>query len=168
MAGGLAATTALRAQAATDGGFTWGGRLVQGGFMIARGPPRAEVVVNGKPVGQASSGGWFVVGFDRDEPQTAVVGARVGAVEADRRFDIARGVFDIQRIDGLPQDQVAPTGPALLERIARESRQKQAAFASVADTEDFRDGFSMPFQPTRRSSSFGGQRILNGEPKRPH
>lgn len=170
MAGGLAATTALRAQAAAalDGGFTWGGRLVQGGFMIARGPPRAEIVVNGKPVGQASGGGWFVVGFDRDEPKTAVVGTRIGAVEADRSFEIAPGVFDIQRIDGLPQDQVAPTDPALLERIARESKEKQAAFASVADTEDFRDGFSMPFQPTRRSSSFGGQRILNGLPQTPH
>jgi murein DD-endopeptidase MepM/ murein hydrolase activator NlpD len=168
-AGGLAAAAGLRAHAASDpGGFTWGGRLVQGGFMIGRGPPRAEVAVNGKPVGRASGAGWFVVGFDRDEPATAVVGTRDGAVEADRSFNIAPGVFDIQRIDGLPQDQVAPTDPALLERIARESKQKQAAFASVEDSEDFRDGFVMPFQPTRRSSSFGGQRVLNGLPQTPH
>ncbi|OYX36238.1 MAG: peptidase M24 [Caulobacterales bacterium 32-69-10] len=167
-AGGLAALAAPRAFAADEGGFTWGGRLVQGGYLIGRAAtPRAHVEVNGKPIGQASAGGWFVVGFDRDEPRQTAVATR-GDVEAERRFTIEPGDFDIQRIDGLPRDQVAPTDPALLERIARESKQKIAAFASVDDSENFRDGFAMPFQPTRRSSSFGGQRILNGQPQTPH
>lgn len=167
-AGGLAAAAAPCAFG-QEGGFTWGGRLVQGGYLIGRCPTaRAHISVNGKPVGQASAGGWFVIGFDRDEPGQTAVGARTERDEAERRFTIERGAFDVQRIDGLPRDQVAPTDPALLERIAREARQKAAAFASVDDSENFKDGFSMPFQPTRRSSSFGGQRILNGEPQTPH
>lgn len=168
-AGGLAAGLAARGLAADAEAFTWTGRLIQGGYLIGHaGAPRAHIAVNGKPVGQASSGGWFVIGFDRDEANQTAIGARVGERDSEQRFTIAPGVFDIQRIDGLPQDQVTPTAPALLERIAREAKQKAAAFASVDDTENFRDGFSMPFQPTRRSSSFGGQRILNGEPQTPH
>jgi murein DD-endopeptidase MepM/ murein hydrolase activator NlpD len=171
--GGLAAAAAPRvfAQAplAQDGGFTWGGRLVQGGYLFGRTPtPRAHLEVNGKPIGHTSAGGWFVVGFDRDEPRQTAVAARTAEEEAERRFTIEPGAFDVQRIDGLPRDQVTPTDPALLERIAREAKQKAAAFASVDDSENFRDGFAMPFQPTRRSSSFGGQRILNGEPQTPH
>ena len=168
-AGGLAAAAGLRAAAAPDpGGFTWGGRLVQGGALIGRAAPRAEVSVDGKAVGTASASGWFVVGFDRDAPADVVVSVRTAAAQADRTFPIDAGVFDIQRIDGLPQDQVTPTDPALLARIAREARMKAAAFASLDDTDDFRDGFAMPFQPRRTSSSFGGQRILNGVPQTPH
>jgi murein DD-endopeptidase MepM/ murein hydrolase activator NlpD len=163
-----AAATGLSARAFAQAGFTWSGRLVQGGYVIGRHAPRAHVEVNGKPVGQASAGGWFVVGFDRDEPRQTAVSTRHGEDETEQRFTIEPGAFDIQRIDGLPQDQVTPTDPALLERIAREARQKAAAFASVDDSENFVGGFSMPFQPTRRSSSFGGQRILNGEPQTPH
>ncbi|HTI67804.1 MAG TPA: M23 family metallopeptidase [Caulobacteraceae bacterium] len=164
-AGGLAAAAAAHAFAASaETGFVWSGRPVQGGFVIGRTAPRATVAVDGEPVGRTSGSGLFVVGFDRDAPAVAEIGA--GA--AERRFVIAPGVFDVQRIDGLPEDQVTPTDPALLERIAREARLKAAAFASIEDSEDFRDGFSMPFRPTRTSSSFGGQRVLNGRPQTPH
>jgi murein DD-endopeptidase MepM/ murein hydrolase activator NlpD len=163
-----AAATGFSARAFAQPAFTWSGRLVQGGYVIGRHAPRAHLEVNGKPIGQASAGGWFVVGFDRDEPSQTAVAARNGTDEAEQRFTVEPGVFDIQRIDGLPQDQVTPTDPALLERIAREARQKADAFASVDDSENFVGGFAMPFQPTRRSSSFGGQRILNGEPQTPH
>jgi murein DD-endopeptidase MepM/ murein hydrolase activator NlpD len=158
-----AAAIAAPAHAAAEG-FPWTGRLVQGGAVVGRAEPRAMVTVDGKPVGQSSATGLFVVGFDRDEPPYA----QVYAGSAGQTFSVQPGTFDIQRIDGLPEDQVTPQDPALLERIAREAKQKREAFASLADTDDFRDGFSMPFEPTRRSSSFGGQRILNGHPQTPH
>jgi murein DD-endopeptidase MepM/ murein hydrolase activator NlpD len=41
-------------------------------------------------------------------------------------------------------------------------------FSSRADRDDFRDGFAMPLSGYRLSAHFGGQRILNGEPRRPH
>lgn len=168
-AGGVcAAGTGRAAEVPAEGGFAWGGRLVQGGFLIGRGPARAELSVNGKAVGQASGAGWFVVGFDRDEPAVAVLDLKGPQSEAERRFTVAAGVFDVQRIDGLPENQVRPSDPALLERIAREARLKAAGFASVDDNDAFRDGFAMPFLPTRISSNFGGQRILNGRPQTPH
>lgn len=144
------------------------GALVQGGYAVGRTTPRALVDVDAQVLTTASAGGWFVVGFDRDAPaaSTLTVTTLDGATE--REATIAAGDFDIQRIDGLPPEQVTPTDPALLERIAAETQRKQAGFASQADIEGFRDGFILPVEGARRSARFGGQRILNGEPKRPH
>lgn len=144
--------------------FTYGGRLVQGGFLIGRCAPRVRLAVNGKTFGAASANGLFVIGFDRDEAPEAIV----DVAGAERTLAIAPGAFDVQRIDGLPENQVAPTEPALLERIAREAKLKADAFASIDDTDGFRDGFAWPLEATRVSSAFGGQRILNGQPQRPH
>jgi len=149
---------------AAEAAFPISGRLSQGGFLIGRADPRAALVLDGEAVGQASASGLFIVGFDRD----AKASAEVDAGAAQRIVSIAPVDYDIQRIDGLPQNQVTPTAPALLERIAREAAMKREAFASVIDTEDFRDGFAWPVQATRISARFGGQRVLNGEPERPH
>ena len=144
------------------------GRFVQGGFAIGRTAPRAEILVDGAPVGRASAGGYFVVGFDRDGPPSSVIVARTPAGEARRELAIGKGDFDIQRIDGLPSDQVAPSDPALLARIKAEAARKARGFASKADIDSFRTGFALPLAKYRLSGRFGGQRILNGDPKRPH
>jgi murein DD-endopeptidase MepM/ murein hydrolase activator NlpD len=126
------------------------------------------VHVNGVMETLASRNGLFVIGFDRDcGPQTAL---RViaGKSETSQVLSIAPGVFDIQRIDGLPADQVNPEGEALLARIAAEGARKAQGFASRIDRDDFRDGFEVPVKDYRLSARFGGQRILNGDPKRPH
>lgn len=155
-------------QAAASLSFVVSGRAVQGGFLIGRTLPGAPVSVNGKPVTAASGQGVFVVGLDRDEkPDLEIAVRRYGAWES-RAFKVAPGDFDVQRIDGLPQSQVSPTDPALLQRIAREAALKAKAFASLDPGDGFRDGFDWPITALRRSSSFGGQRILNGQPNRPH
>jgi murein DD-endopeptidase MepM/ murein hydrolase activator NlpD len=137
-------------------------------MVVGHTAPRASVLLNDKPVTQASADGWFVIGFDRDAPPPAVIKVETPDGSATHQAVIAPGTFDIQRIDGLNQDQVAPSDPALLARIAAEGARKSAGFASRQDGDWFRTGFIWPVQATRRSSSFGGQRILNGEPKRPH
>jgi murein DD-endopeptidase MepM/ murein hydrolase activator NlpD len=144
------------------------GRFVQGGFAIGRTAPRAEVLLDGEAVGRASANGLFVVGFDRDGPASARVTVRAPGGEASREIQVGRGVFDIQRIDGLPQDQVAPSDPALLARIRAEAARKAEAFESQADLDAFSSGFVLPLDRYRVSGRFGGQRILNGEPRRPH
>jgi len=175
LAGSLAACAAGCASASPDplpnlvrDDFRYAGRPQQGGFLIGHAAPRAEILVDGKPVGRTSTHGLFVVGFDRDAPATARLAVIEGGREQARNLAVAPGVFDIQRIDGLPEDQVAPSDPALLARIAREAALKTAAFASLDDAEGFKNGFDWPVEATRRSSSFGGQRILNGHPGRPH
>lgn len=109
-----------------------------------------------------------MVGFDRDAPPIARVTVTTADGSASHEAAIAPGTFDIQRIDGLPANQVAPVDPVLLARIAAEGARKAVGFASVADIDGFKSGFIMPVEGARRSARFGGQRVLNGEPKRPH
>jgi murein DD-endopeptidase MepM/ murein hydrolase activator NlpD len=145
------------------------GKFEQGASVIGRAQPRATVTVDGEMVGQASANGIFVVGFDRDaKPQTVIAVAAPDGSSAEHHADIADGHWDVQKIDGLPQDQVTPENPVLLARIAAEGVRKTAGFASNIDADYFRDGFDIPVKATRVSARFGGQRILNGTPERPH
>jgi murein DD-endopeptidase MepM/ murein hydrolase activator NlpD len=125
------------------------------------------VLLNGAPATQASADGWFVIGFDRDAPPPALITVETADGSASHQATIAPGTFDIQRIDGLAQDQVSPSDPALLARIAAEGRARAPA-SPAAGRRLLPHRLHLAVQATRRSSSFGGQRILNGEPKRPH
>ncbi|WP_297506680.1 M23 family metallopeptidase [uncultured Caulobacter sp.] len=149
-------------------GLSLSGKFVQGGFAVGRTAPRAVIDVDGQILTTASANGWFVVGFDRDAPPVSKLTVTTPDGSAVDERAIAVGDFDIQRIDGLPPEQVTPTDPALLARLEAEGVRKSAGFASQADLEGFREGFVPPVADARRSARFGGQRILNGEPKRPH
>jgi len=157
-AGALAAAPPLRLS----------GKFVQGGFAIGATEPHARISVDGAPVGAASDRGFFVIGFDRDAGPSAKVQVQTDNGSAEEAIVVAPGDFDVQKIDGLPQDQVTPQAPELLERIAREAERKAVGFASNVDADEFRTGFVMPLKATRVSGRFGGQRILNGVPNRPH
>jgi len=149
-------------------GLSLSGRFVQGGYALGRTAPRASLTLNGEAVGQASAAGLFVIGFDRDAPPAMSLTVSTDDGSASHEAVIVPGDFDIQRIDGLPSDQVTPEDPLLLARIAAEGARKAVGFASLADLDGFRTGFIMPVEGARRSARFGGQRILNGEPRRPH
>jgi murein DD-endopeptidase MepM/ murein hydrolase activator NlpD len=144
------------------------GHRVQGGALIGRTRPGATYSLDGEPLGEAGRRGYFVVGFDRDAPPQASLAVSKGKWRKVQDLTIASGEFDVQVIDGLPQDQVTPEDPELLARIAAQAERKAKGFASQDPGESFKDGFIMPVQATRQSSRFGGQRILNGVPNRPH
>ena len=144
--------------------FAWRGHLVQGGLLIGQSRPGDRIRVDGTVETTAGATGLFVVGFDRDAGPVTRIETGLGSCS----LPITPGVFDIQRIDGLPPDQVSPTDPGLLARINREKGLKATAFAHQAGSEDFRDGFVLPVIHALKTSSFGPQRILNGEPKTPH
>jgi murein DD-endopeptidase MepM/ murein hydrolase activator NlpD len=164
----LPLTTLAGLARAAAPGLSLTGKFVQGGYAVGRTTPRALIDVDGQVQTTASANGWFVIGFDRDAPPISKLTVTTpDGASVDERT-IAVGDFDIQRIDGLPPEQVTPTDPALLARITAENVRKVAGFASQADLEGFREGFILPVVGARRSARFGGQRILNGEPKRPH
>jgi len=146
------------------------GKLVQSGYAIGRTTPRAAITIDDQDVGEASAEGLFVIGFDRDAPGLCKLQAETPTASTQRYLTIAPVDYDVQKIDGLPQDQVTPTDPALLLRIAAEAKRKAAGFASDLDFDGFKGGFSLPLPEGsfRQSARFGGQRILNGVPERPH
>ena len=127
---GAATALAPRALAAPPG-LQLQGRFQQGGFAIGRTAPRARVILDGEDMGPASAEGLFVIGFDRDGPPVAEIRVSTPDGEAAHRAEIAKGVFDIQRIGGLPEDQVSPSDPALLQRLQAEAARKAAGFASL-------------------------------------
>lgn len=144
------------------------GAFTQGGIALCRAMPGAIVSLNGARVGAADADGWIVIGFTREHPASAEISASVHNAVVTERYDIAPREFDIQRVDGLPQQTVTPSDPAVLARIQRESALKQAAFTSEANIEGFLDGFIRPVEGGRVSGTWGNQRILNGTPSTPH
>ena len=146
------------------------GKPVQSGYVIGRTAPRAKIVLDDEEVGEASADGVFVIGFDRDAAPRCGIMVQTPDAEAARRLAIAPISYDVQKIDGLPLDQVTPSDPALLARIAEEAKRKAAGFASDIDATGFAQGFALPLPEGsfRQSARFGGQRVLNGVPERPH
>ena len=152
------------AGAQTRAPFAYVGQLIQGGWLIGRVGAGDPVEIDGTIRLTAGATGLFVVGFDRDQAETCRIVTPLG----EATFAVAKGVFAIPRIDGLPKDRVSPTDPALLARIAAETTLKKTAFAHEEPDESFARGFILPVAHATRTSSFGPQRILNGEPKTPH
>jgi len=139
----------------------------QGGLVVCQTTPNARVDVgrseNDTYTQTADKNGVLIVGFDRDEP-TAFV--RVG--EARVNFDIKPRSYDISRIDGLPKKFVSEYTPEQLKQIRKASALKKVGFASKVEEVGFKDGFIYPVTTHTKTTNFGAQRILNGEPKRPH
>ena len=84
-----------------------------------------------------------------------------------RSIEIENRDFPVQRIDGLDQSKVSGFTEEQLAKIAVDSKKKKAARASTQSAADWARGFDWPVNGPI-SGVFGSQRILNGEPKRPH
>ena len=148
--------------------FNLKGRFVQSGYALGQTTPNAQFRVDGVPRGLTSANGYFYVGLDRDAPASCLIEVQTATGLQSARIDVAPGTYDVQRVDGLPQDTVTPSDPALLVRIKRESDLKNAAFTSHDATDGFKTGFIYPLKTFTVSGHFGNQRVLNGTPKSPH
>ena len=140
------------------------GAFTQGGIALCRTMANAAVSLDDAEINRADADGWIIVGFTREHGATATIAT--GSIL--QSYDIAPREFDIQRVDGLPQQTVTPDDPAVLARIQRESALKQAGFQSTANIEGFLDGFIRPVEGGRVSGTWGNQRVLNGTPSTPH
>ncbi len=142
------------------------GNFVQGGLAFGRVPPGSEVQFDGQPV-RVSPEGHFLIGFGRDEGARLRLAVRYPDGQSEQRFiAVQRRDYDIQRIDGLPPKQVTPP-PEVMARIRKEARLVKAARTRDSERTDFLAGFRWPAEG-RISGVYGSQRILNGQPRRPH
>ena len=141
--------------------------FVQGALVIGTAEPGAAVLLDGKPLRVDPTRGRFVFGIDRDrtEPYSLRVEYGDGRRET-RQLPVRARDYDIERIDGLPPRKVSPNTRDL-ERIRREGRLISAARARDSEAPRFEAGFRWP-ATGRISGRYGNQRILNGEPRRPH
>jgi murein DD-endopeptidase MepM/ murein hydrolase activator NlpD len=142
------------------------GEAVQGGLLFGVSSPGSRVLLDGAEI-MVSADGRFVIGFDRDETgeRTLLVREPDGA-ESSRALAVAPREYAIERVDGLPPATVTPD-PEALERIRQEAELVAAARARRDPRTDYAVGFAWP-AGGRISGVYGSQRILNGEPRRPH
>jgi murein DD-endopeptidase MepM/ murein hydrolase activator NlpD len=146
---------------------TYQGQFVQGGIVFGKADAGAEILLDGAAIDTVAPDGRFVLGFPRDYegPAKLTIKSANGELE-EFTYDIGDREFNIQRIDGLPENMVTPD-PKVIARIKDDARQAREA-RTERFTENFLEsGFIWPAVGTI-TGVYGSQRILNGEPRAPH
>jgi len=145
---------------------TFNGKLEQGGLAVAVAPLNSTVEFNGRTF-KVTDDGRFLVGFDRDAPESmSVTVTGPDGVSATHTLKIAPRQWQIDRVDGLPPSLVTPD-PETEKRIAADGKIMAAVRARTEPAVLFNTGFVRPASG-RISGVYGSQRILNGEPRAPH
>tara|TARA_X000000368_G_C23032832_1_gene713344 strand:+ start:1404 stop:2219 length:816 start_codon:yes stop_codon:yes gene_type:complete len=142
------------------------GNFVQGGIVIGQNKLAKKVYLNEKSV-QISKGGYFIFGFGRNQKQNSTLKViQKNNLEQTHNLKIAKSIYKIEKIDGLPPKMVQP-GPEFYKKI-KEDRAliKNSMLNSYANPE-FPFAFIKPTEG-RTSGVYGSQRILNGVKKNPH
>jgi len=133
----------------------------QGALVRGKVAPGTKVTLDGNPL-TVSATGRFVFGIARDAKGTVTLQAG----KESKRYEIKTREFQIDRVDGLPQDKVTPD-PSLMTRIKAESAKVKAARAKESALTGFAQPWAWPASG-RISGVYGSQRVLNGEPRTPH
>ena len=155
------------APVAAETGVRLDGPRTQGGLLRGRVPPGSAVAYEGDAV-RVAKDGWFLVGFGRDAPPEAELVVVFPDGRRERQvLKVEPREYDIERIDGLPPLKVTPRSEEDLARIRADVRMAKQARALDDPRTDFLSGFRWPIKG-RISGVYGSQRILNGEPRRPH
>lgn len=142
------------------------GDMVQGGLVRGKVNPGTKVEFEGQAV-RVSEKGLFLIGFGRDAPKRMTLTAYgPDGLREQRTLRIRNRRFKIQRIDGLPPSKVSPAEKDLA-RIRAEAAMVKAARQLDEPRTDFLSGFIWPVNGPI-TGVYGSQRILNGEPRRPH
>jgi hypothetical protein len=141
------------------------GKIVQGGMVLGTTLPGATATLDGRAL-PVSPDGRFVFGFGRDASAALLTVTLPDGSGEERRLAVAKRDWDIQRVDGVPQNTVTPD-PAELARIRREADEVRALRKTAGSGPDFIVPMIWPAHGPI-SGVYGSQRILNGEPRAPH
>ncbi len=143
------------------------GQFIQGGLIRGRAPSGSQLSLDGEAVFITSSGS-FAFGFARDAARISTLEyiSPAGAKQ-QQSFQISQRDYRIQRINGLPPDKITPRTQQQRDRIKKDIAQVKQARMIHSDYSGFMQAFIWPAKG-RISGVYGSQRILNGEPRRPH
>ena len=142
------------------------GAAIQGGLIFGKTHPGNLVFIDDTRV-MVSPNGDFLIGFGRDAAAQAMLRVQdPDGASLLRPLTVKQRQYEIQRIDGLPQEQVTPP-PEVLERIRNDGILVARARSRLDARLDFLSQFRWPAVGPI-SGVYGSQRILNGEQRRPH
>lgn len=160
----LALVLAFISNAATAVELT--GEAIQGGLIFGQAEPGSIVMLDDTGV-TISGDGYFVIGFGRDESGTRELRVDLpGGDSFSKSMTVRPRDYAIERVDGLPPSKVTPD-PAATARIREDARMVATARQHRDKESYYTQGFIWPAKG-RISGVYGSQRILNGEPRRPH
>jgi hypothetical protein len=146
--------------------FSVTGALEQGSLAMGSAPPGSLVALDGRPL-RVTVDGRFAFGFGPDQTKPSLVTVRYPDGGGDSRgFTPSVRQYEIQRVNGLPQNTVTPP-IEVRARIEREAETIYLARLTESDGTEFMSGFDWP-APGIESGVFGSQRIDNGVPMAPH
>ena len=146
--------------------FSVTGAMEQGSLAMGTAPPGSQVALDGRPL-KALPDGRFTFGFAYDQTKASLVTVRYPEGGGDSKsYTPSARQYDIQRVNGLPQNTVTPPA-AVLARINKEAEVIYLARLRETAGDDFLSGFDWP-APGIESGVFGSQRIDNGMPEAPH
>jgi murein DD-endopeptidase MepM/ murein hydrolase activator NlpD len=143
------------------------GVLEQGSLVLGKAEPGASVKVDGRAVRVAADGVFaFGLEYEQVKPSTVVATFADGASETR---DVVPNVrqYEVQKINGLPEQQAHPSAPDIVARIQKEHALVGAARKTDSDLGFFAEPFDWPAKGII-SGVFGSQRVLNGIPSAPH
>ena len=142
------------------------GPLIQGVLIFGTTEPGAKVILDGRSL-RVSPSGRFLLGFGRDaKPKAELVVIHLDGSRDSRSLAIEAREYQVQRIDGLPPKLVTPD-EAAMKRIKAEIVRVAEARGVDRPEALFESGFAWPATGII-TGVYGSQRILNGEPRRPH
>ena len=142
------------------------GEIVQGGIIRGQVPTHSRVWLNNEPL-PITEEGHFIFGVAKEATEALQLSYQLP--EQDRQVMILKPksrAFQVQRIDGLPREQVTPP-PDVLARIQADAQLAREARKPISDLTGFTDAFIWPVDGPI-TGVYGSQRILNGEPRAPH
>ena len=142
------------------------GKAAQGEILRGHTDYFTKVISNGK-THRVSPYGEFILAFGRDdaENQEIVIKGENGK-SVKFNLKLAKTVWDVQKLKGVPQRKVAPLKAD--EAAIMDERQKIGeALAKDMEKSYWKRGFIQPVEG-RISGNFGGQRVMNGKKMSPH
>ncbi len=142
------------------------GSPTQSGLLRGHVDPGEEVFYADRQL-KVTPDGSFILGFGRDVPlqQTLTLIDPEGKAHV-HPFRLKQRTYDIQKINGISQRMMNPSEDDL-QRIGQEAQQVAKARQQEIERLNFQETFIWPVIG-RISGIYGSQRILNGEPRRPH
>jgi len=137
----------------------------QGGLILGSVNPETKITFEGRQV-DVSPEGHFIVALEQNTPSQVTLELDTKDVIERRVFKVTQRKYDIQKVEGVPQETVEPP-PEVLDRIAREAALVASARSGSDPRLDYLAGFAKPLEG-RISGVYGSQRYYNGIPRNPH
>ena len=141
------------------------GSFAQGGLLFGKTNSKNKVFFNNKKI-FVNDRGDFVLAIGRDEKLENLIVIKGPKRKETHKIKISKRKYKTQRIDGLPKNKVTPDEEEL-KRIKQESKRISVSKNIFLNETFYKSGFIWPVKGIV-TGEYGNQRILNGQPRRPH